>query len=1103
MRDVLRPLLAAGVFLAASASAAPGYYREPALHGDTLVFVAEGDLWRVAASGGRAQRLTTHPALESQPVISPDGASVAFVANYDGAPDVYEMPLAGGEPRRLTFDGSRVWLSPYTAKGEIVYASEYLVGPGMSRALRSVDPRTGAARDWPLADARELVLDADGGTAWFTRFGLEVSGDHAVGYRGGAMAQLWRWETADRAEATRVAAGLNANISQPMWWQGKVYAVSDANGRANLYLVDGGPVQALTTHRDAHVRGARLDGGRIVYQLGADIYLYDTASASEHRLAIELDSDFVQRRERFIGEPLKYLTGMEVDTKGERVALSARGQVALAGTEALRRIALAVPAHARARAAVPASDGKSVFAIVDVDGRSEIQRFAADGSPAGQVLLGDEGTHRWQLWPSPDGRWLAHADKRARLSLIDLRGGGNRVLDESPYGDDEAYTDVVWSADGRYLAWSRPDSTQQRAQLFVAEAASLRHAVVTSDRYESSSPAFAPDGHWLYFLSDRRFVPTPGAPWGDRNMGALFDKRSQIFALALQDGLRFPFQPLDELAPATDAADASAAKPAEHGKSQRKDKAAPAMALPAIEFDGLAARLHEVGVEAGNFRNLGVTADRLYVLDAAAGSFDKAQLQTVEIKPGQRKVETFMANVRDYRLAANGKRLLVATAGKDVVGEVLLLDVGAKAPAELDRSRVQLEPWQLVVDPVEEWRQMFDDAWRMHRQFSFDPKMRGADWNAVRARLLPLVARVTDRHELDDLLGQMSAELGILHSQVRGGEYRNDPAAPAPAWLGARLAAAGDGVRIEHIYRTDAELPSQRAPLQQPAVNAREGDRIIAVNGRPVTTPGQVALALRAQAGQQVLLELRRDARTLRTVVRPVDAAKDAQLRYGDWVRGNLARVERAGGGRLGYLHLYAMGPNDVANFAREFYAQVERDGLIIDVRRNRGGNIDSWIIEKLLRRVWEFWQPPHGAPTTNMQQTFRGQLVVLADEFTYSDGETFTAAVRALKLAPVIGRHTAGAGVWLSDRNRLADNGLARVAETGQFDLSGRWLVEGSGVAPEIDVENLPWATGHGGDAQLDAAIANLQQRLAAQPVPALRAQPVTPVGVPASDGR
>lgn len=1085
------PLAALLLLTSGAALATPGYYREPAIHGDTIVFVAEGDLWRVSAQGGRAQRLTTHPAAESQPVISPDGRKVAFVASYDGAPDVYLMPLAGGEPRRLTFDGSRAWLSGFSPRGEVVYASEYLIGPGMSRALRSVDPASGAIRDLPLADARELVFDGDGDNAWFTRFGLAVSGDHARGYRGGAMAQLWRWDPAGEAEATRLAADWNANLGQPMAWQGRLYVASDADGIANLWTLDsdGGDRRQLTAHRDFEVRGARQHGGRIVYQLGADLRLLDVASGSDRALDISLDSDFLQRRERFLGEPLKYLTSVHVDSRGERAALTGRGEAILARSGALRRVALAAPEHARLREAVPAADGQSVFAITDVDGGSEIRQYPADGSPATRRLPADTGTYLWRLWPSPDGRWLAYADKRARLSLLDLKGGKSRIIDESPFGDDDAYGNLTWSADGHYLAWSRPDSARQMPQLLLAAAASGRKAVLTSDRYESFDPAFSPDGRWLYFLSNRRFAATPGAPWGDRNMGPLLDKRTQVYALALQEGLRFPFQPLDELAP----------EPPAPGKDDKKGD----QPLPPVEFDGLAARLFEVDLEPGNYDHLAAHGERLYLLAREAGAWNKAELRTVPIKPGKARAETFMKDVRAFQLAANGKRLLVVAAGKDgMPGDVLLFDATTRAPSNTSEAKVNLGDWKLRIDPAAEWRQMFDDAWRMHRQFSFDPAMRGLDWDAVRARHLPLLARVNDRLELDDLLGQMTAALGILHSQVRGGDLRRDPAAAAPALLGARLAAADGGVRVEHILRTDPELPNERAPLARPGVDMVDGDLITAVNGRPVATPADVARALRTLADQQVLLDVRHAGQARRVVVRPVTPEREAQLRYADWTRGNLARVEAAGSGRLGYLHLYAMGPNDIASFAREFYAQYDRDGLIIDVRRNRGGNIDSWIIEKLLRRAWAFWQPPHGAPATNMQQAFRGHLVVLADEFTYSDGETFTAGVKALQLGPVIGARTAGAGVWLSDRNRLADNGLARVAETGQFDARGRWLIEGRGVSPDMPVENLPVATARGRDAQLEAAIGYLQQRLEESPVPPLRAQPIPPVGVPGHDG-
>lgn len=393
---------------------------------------------------------------------------------------------------------------------------------------------------------------------------------------------------------------------------------------------------------------------------------------------------------------------------------------------------------------------------------------------------------------------------------------------------------------------------------------------------------------------------------------------------------------------------------------------------------------------------------------------------------------------------------------------------------------------------------MFADAWRMHRDFLYDKELRGLDWQAVRARYEPLVARVTDRSELSDLLAQMTAELGVLHSQVGGGDLRHDPQAPAPAHLGARFEPAAGGLRIAKIWRTDPDLPSERSPLAQPGVDARAGDLLVAVNGRSVASLEDLAGQLVQQAGQQVLLEFERAGVRHRTVATPVPPRRESELRYGDWALSRRERVDAAGAGRIGYLHLRAMGPGDIASFARDFYAQVDREGLIVDVRRNSGGNIDSWILEKLLRRPWAFWQAAGGTPSSNMQQSLRGHLVVLMDQLTYSDGETFAAGFRALGLGPLIGRRTAGAGVWLRDRNRLADSGIARVAEFAQFDLTGAFLIEGQGVAPDIEVDNPPNATWRGEDAQLDAAVAHLLRTLDERPLPALEGGPLPPVQQP-----
>jgi tricorn protease len=673
------------------------------------------------------------------------------------------------------------------------------------------------------------------------------------------------------------------------------------------------------------------------------------------------------------------------------------------------------------------------------------------------------------------------------------------VLDEGHFGGDDTYASVHWSTDSRHLAVARADSREGRSQIILLAADGSRKSVLTSDRYESASAVFSRDGKWLYFLSNREFTATPGSPWGDRNLGPIFDRRTKLYALALQEGARFPVQPVDELAGGDAAKDGNAQKDEgkdKGGKSERRPEP------PAIHWDGLADRLYAVPVAPGNYSDLDIDDKRLYFLDTAAADDAKPQLMSLAIANQGDEAETFARDVKHYQLSADAKKVLFAKWKERGVGEVFVVDAGAKAPEKMDKHKLRIGDWRLAVEPRAEWRQMFVDAWRMHREFSFDPGMRGVDWDAVRARYEPLLARVADRDELDDLIGQMTAELGVLHSQVRGGEKRKDSELAKPAALGAEFEAVADGLRIEHVFRSDPELPESRAPLARSDVDARENDVLTAVNGKPVRSHADLAEALANQAGKQVLLELRRNGASHQTVATAIDSRAEADLRYGDWERSRLERVLAQGKGRIGYLHLRAMGSGDIGDFAREFYTNAWRDGLIIDVRRNNGGNIDSWIIEKLLRRTWAFWTAPDNPPTYNMQQSFRGHLVVLIDERTYSDGETFAAGIKALGLAPLIGQRTAGAGIWLSGRNPLVDRGIARIAEFGQFSAdNGKWLIEGRGVSPDIAVVNAPLHTYNGGDAQLDAALAWLEDKLAREPVRHVQPEAIPQRGTPGWD--
>ncbi len=1092
-RFTRRLLTAALMTLTAPIWAAPGYYRFPSIAGDTVAFTAEGDLWTASIAHGQARRLTTDIGQETQAAISPDGQHVAFVAQYESPSDVYVMPMHGGQPKRISFDAGKVDVHGWSPQGEVIYSSEDLSAPTLRRVIRLVNPNTLVTRELPLHDANQAAFDAQG-RVLFTRFGAHVNGDNAKHYRGGAMAQLWLFDPASGQEAKRLGSDNDGAMHSPMWVAGRWYFVSNRDGHDNLWSMtaEGTDLQQHTQHGPWDVRSARTDGKRIVFQRAADVSLFDPATRSETVFAPELLSDFDRSRQRWLERPLRFLEAVNLSPKGDQLVLTARGKVTLASVGTKRRVDIATPAESRTREAILSHDGRWVYAINDSSGQDEIWRYAANGTEEARQLTRN-GTHRrWKLFLSPNGQLLAHTDKRGALSVLNLATGSNTTIDRGEWGGDNPYSEIVWSPDSKAIVLVRANSSAKRNQLLLHRLGETGVHVVSSDRYASYAPAFSPDGRWLYFLSDRQFTASPASPWGDRNTGPGFDKRSKVYALALQAGTRFPFAPADELSPV---------KP--NAGNAKKDSATKDNAsndLPAINVAQLAQRLYEVPLASGNYSALEVDAERLYLLDRDGM---QRTLKTLAINNQGKSVETLTTHVQTFQLSPDRKRLAIMQRRGEADPSFLLLDATAKLPSELGNALVRVADWRLPIAPASEWQQMFNNAWRMHRDFSFDANMRGLDWAAVRQQYAPLLPRVTDRAELDDLLAQMISHLGILHSQVRGADMPEDREAGKPAMLGAAFEQTADGLRIARIYRSDTELPSERSPLAQTQVDARSGDIIEQVNGRPIQHAGDLANALQYQAGQQVLLTLRRNTQRIHTVVTPVDAARNAQLRYSDWVQDRIEVVEQAGQGRIGYLHLRAMGAADIASFVRDFYANIDRDGLVIDVRRNRGGNIDSWVIEKLLRRAWSFWQPAGQKPNWNMQQTFRGHLVVLTDALTYSDGETFAAGVKTLGLGPVVGTRTSGAGIWLSDRNRLTDGGIARIAETGQFRADGQWMIEGHGVEPDIVVDNLPHESYLGRDRQLETAIELLQKTLREAPTQQAPAQAIPAPHIPAADAR
>jgi tricorn protease len=1067
-------LLTLAILLPATATASnPGYYRYPAIHADTIVFTAEGDLWRVASGGGVAQRLTTHPGLEAHAAISPDGSMLAFTAQYEGPTEVYTMPLAGGLPRRMSYWGQACRVAGWTPDGKIIAASQHFSTLPSTQCVL-IDPQTDAQVPIPLAQASDGDFDPSGLTFVFTRFSFQ--GSHTKRYRGGTAQNLWKFTKGD-AEAQPLTASYPGTSSSPMWWQGRIYFASDRDGTMNIWSMDpdGQDLRQHTFHSGWDVKTPDLDGGKIVYQAGADLYLYDTESGEGGVIPITLASDFDQTRDNWVEKPMDYLSSTRISPGGDRVVLVSRGKVFVAPARQGRLVEAGGQEGVRYGDARFMPDGEHILALSDKTGEWEFWEIPARGIGEPRQLTDDGTVLRVEGVPSPDGKWIAHTDRDQKLWLYEMRTGRSTMI---TYSEQDVPYDMTWSPDSRWLAFVvEAENFYDRLMVYNMRERTL--TPLTDDRVDSYSPAWSPDGQWLYFLSDRYFASVVRSPWGQRQPEPYFDKTTKIYHVPLKAGLRSPFKPDDELQAKPEDVEAK-----NHVERSGSDTDGDNPAEVEIDFEGIGERVMEVPVKAGNYSNLAITGDYLYWRDTEAGLEPVHNLVSLKIENKDIEPKAVVRGIKSYDLSLDAKKIMVIKDDK-----VYIIDASGEEPGDLEKMAVNLADWSFPITPRAEWRQMLMEAWRFQRDFFYDPGLHGLDWRAVLTRYLPLVERISDRDELNDLIGQMVSELNALHTYVWGGDLREAPDDINSGSLGAVLQRdeRGDGYRITHIYQADPDYPENLGPLARPGVTVEEGDIIVSIDGTPTLSTHDPAILLRNRVDKQVLLGVKHmpGGKQEEFIVTPISPRDESGLRYGEWEYQRRLKVEELGAGRIGYVHLRAMGGNDFSEWVRSFYPVFDREGLVIDVRHNGGGNIDSWILEKLMRRVWFYWKPRTGRPYSNMPYAFRGHMVVLCDEWTMSDGEAFAEGFRRLGLGKVVGTRTWGGEIWYSSGNfRLADRGFSVAAQTGVYGPEGQWLIEGHGVEPDIVVDNMPHSTFMGKDVQLETAVGYLKDLMEAEPV-------------------
>lgn len=1035
-----------------------GFYRFPDLHDDVIVFAAEGDLWRVSVTGGVAHRLTTHAATETDPVISPDGSTIAFTARYEGPAELYTMPIGGGRPVRRTYEGEASIATTWTPDGRVVYTtSHYSTLP--QAQLVSLDLATNARERIALFTASEGAYDDSGSTLFFVRPAFH--GNVTKRYTGGTARDVWKFEDgAD--EAVELTGDYDGESHSPMFWQERVYFVSDRDGTMNIWSMDrdGRNARQHTRHSGWDVRSAALDGGRIVYELAGDLRLYEIASSEDAGVPVTLASDFDQLRERWVDDPMEYLSSAHLDTEGERVVLTARGRVFVAPVGAGRIVKASHDDGTRYRDVVFLPDGETLLGLSDETGEMEWVTLPANGVGPGRAITADGTTHRFSGLVSPDGRWLAYNDKNNDLWVLELETRERTLVSQDREGFGGGRS---WSPDSRWLAYGKT-ARNSFVQIKLYGVEDGARADVTSDRVNSVNPSWDSGGDFLYFLSDRNLRSLVGSPWGSRQPEPYFDRQWEIYHVSLRPGVRSPFSPDDELTVAEG--------------DDPDDEAARADDAIVVDLDGIARRLKRVPVRAGNYGGLTLNEHALFFLDRDAGQQGGRRLTGVAITNDGPELTTLVEDVTSYELAGNGEKMLVRQGSR-----LYVIDARAVAVKQMADHRVALSGWTFSIDVQEDFREVFIDLWRQERDWFYDADMHGVDWDEVRDKYLALVERVTTRDELNDVIGRVVGELSALHTSVRGGDVRTGADNVRVATLGARIVRTSTGDRIDYIYRSDPDYPEEMSPLADPDLGISEGDVIEAVNGIEVLSAPDIGALLRNPGTGPVRLRVRSEGDGVAREIMVTPTMDEASIRYADWQYTRRLMVEEEGAGDIGYVHLQAMGGGNLTEWYRQFYPVFDRQGLIIDVRRNRGGNIDSFILEKLMRQAWMYFKDRTGRPTWNMQYAFRGHMVVLVDQMTASDGEVFADGFRRLGLGEVIGMRTWGGEIWLSNNTRATDGGLARTPQTGVYGPEGEWLIEQIGIIPDFIVDNLPHETFNGADAQLDAAIRYLQQKIAEDP--------------------
>ncbi len=1023
--------------------------RMPDIHGDRVVFCAEGDLWLGFLAEGRAERITIHEGNETYPKFSPDGQWIAFTGTYDGNPDVYVMPASGGAPRRVTYDPAGAQMVAWAPDGKSILFRSSRLMPIRGQRLFKVPVEGGFPQPLPMEYAAQGSYSADGNSLAYSLNNLD--GHRWKRYQGGLANDIYianlQANTFKRVTADPI------NEQYPVWLGSAIYYVSEKEGSANLYKLDAasGKSQRLTSHTGLDVKfPSSADRKRLIYQFGDDLFVYDPETGKETKVKLRLSTDRIHARVQTVAGSVQALS---LGPTGKRLVVQGRGQLFSVPAEQgeIRPVASMIGTACQEPEWSP--DGKSIAFLSDRDGDWNIWMIAGDGTGEPKQITKYKGMPISNILWSKDSKTIAYTTLDNKLMTVAV----DTLVQTQIVQSDHGIGPYSFSPDSKWIAYATGDR-QNQSSIYLYNFETKQATRVTNAPTTDTSPVWDAEGKYLFFVGSRNI----SGEWDGKEFQMDYRDIDKLFMVTLAKDTPSPFAVKSDEEPPIGKKQSSDDEEEEEEESKGVK----------VDLDGIQKRLIELPVEPGSFSQLeGVRGGLVYIREGALVFFSIDAEDEIPLSQG----------VAGYDISGNGRKIAI------IHSPTFVQIANFGMPVNPAQGRVDLSGWRVTVDPVKEWRQVLYSAWRQDRDNFYDPKMHGQDWDAIWKRYEALLPAVGARFELNEIIGEMIGEINVSHQFVGGGYSRprgqqNFPIASIGAdydWI-----AVDKAYKFTAIFEGDGYDAETRSPLMEPGLNVNVGNYLLAINGNVLTKDVDPSKYLVEQSGKVITLTVNsKPTMEGARVIRIRAVGSDGAERYAHWVNNNRDYVTKNAGQNFAYIHVPDMGETGVNEFVKQFFGNLDKDALIIDVRHNSGGITSMMLIDKLRRAIVEYDQSRYGVTSPFHPSTFLGKVAVLCNQGTSSDGEYFCTMFDWLKIGQIVGSKTWGGYAAVGGFPTI-DGGSVSTVMAGSFTPDGKWLPDGTGFIPKNYVMDDTASFLMGRDPQMDKAIELLKADLAKNPI-------------------